>query len=78
MDPKLYNALNMQAQRNTLKALNMQRKINSSLPQRESGLGKISKMGSTMRSDNSNYQPNASYGQIAVGKVSFLQTCANS
>lgn len=41
VDYQLYNALNMQAQRATLKALDAQRRINSTIPNRGSGLGKV-------------------------------------
>jgi len=50
IDYHLYNALNMQAQRATLKYLDTQRRIESSIPNRESGLGKVNAMNHKMRS----------------------------
>jgi len=48
VDYHLYNALNMQAQRATLKYLDTQRRIESSIPNRESGLGKQDAMNQKM------------------------------
>ena len=49
----MYNALNMQAQRATLKYLDGKRKIESSVPNRESGLGKINAMNSKLKTEGS-------------------------
>ena len=64
----MYNALNMQAQRATLKYLDGKRKIESSVPNRESGLGKINAMNSKLKTE----------GSISImesGPVSFILDC---
>ena len=43
-DYNLYNSLNMRAQRATLKCLEAHRKINSSIPNKASGLGSVDAM----------------------------------
>ena len=43
-DYNLYNSLNMRAQRATLKCLEANRKINSSIPNKASGLGSVDAM----------------------------------
>ena len=58
IDYSVYHAMNMNAQRATLKCLDAQRKINSSIPNRGSGLGKVNAMnqklhGSAVDSQNS-------------------------
>ena len=44
VDYQLYNGLNMQAQRATLKCLDQSRKIASTIPNRASGLGQVNAM----------------------------------
>jgi hypothetical protein len=64
VDYSLYHALNMQAQRATLKCLDNKRKIASSIPNKAaSGLGKIDAMGSTMRSELSS--KNMDFGSVS-------------
>ena len=50
IDYTLYNALNMQGQRATLKHLDNQRRIQASIPNRESGLGRVDAMNKTLGS----------------------------
>ena len=45
----LYNQLNMQAQKAALKALDAHRKIHSTIPNRESGLGRVDGMNRKMK-----------------------------
>ena len=59
VDYQVYNALNMQAQKAALKALDAHRRVTSTIPNRASGLGKQDAMNrnlkqSTMQSNGSN------------------------
>ena len=53
VDYHMYNALNMQAQRATLKYLDNRRKIETSVPNRESGLGKVNAMNTKLQTEGS-------------------------
>lgn len=53
IDYHLYNALNMQAQRAVLKTMDAQQKINSTIPNRASGLGKVDAMNKKLHTERS-------------------------
>ena len=77
VDYQMYNALNMQAQKAALKALDASRKVNSSIPNRASGLGKVDAMNRKMKGSNSNLDPvNVSkVCQTIIIFISFQQRC---
>ena len=55
-DYNLYNALNMRAQRATLKCLEANRKINSSIPNKASGLGSVDAMNQKLQNSSMVHQ----------------------
>mmetsp|Transcript_5519 Transcript_5519/g.7381 ORF Transcript_5519/g.7381 Transcript_5519/m.7381 type:complete len:211 (+) Transcript_5519:709-1341(+) len=53
IDYNLYNALNMQAQKATLKYMDGKRRVESSVPNRESGLGRVNAMNNKLNTQGS-------------------------
>ena len=68
VDYQMYNALNMQAQKAALKALDAHRKVTSTIPNRASGLGKVDAMNRKMKS--STMKSNGSNSYLEGGHVS--------
>ena len=52
IDYDLYNALNMQAQRATLKCMDTSRKINATIPNMASGLGSVNAMNQKLQNSS--------------------------
>ena len=74
IDYSLYNALNMQAQRSTLQFLDQQRKIDSAIPNVESGLGRVDAMNKTMQTEKSFNQPSMKVSSADLSNDSNLVT----